>query len=63
MFNAFKEPSGKAVGNTMTGYTSAGRKPSMSQQESGPIIRRDYAKGGYIKKYAKGGGVRKANYT
>ena len=49
MFNAFKEPSGKAVGNTMTGYTSAGRKPSMSQQESGKIFRRDYAKGGIVK--------------
>ena len=45
MFNAFKKPSGKAVGNTMTGFTSGGRKPTMSQQET-PFNRR--SKGGKI---------------
>jgi hypothetical protein len=52
MFNTFKKPTGKSLGQT--GYTSAGRKPTMSQQESGKIIRRDYAKGGLIKK-SRGG--------
>ena len=46
MFNAFKEPTGKSLGQT--GYTSAGRKPTMSQQESGKIFRRDYAQGGIV---------------
>jgi hypothetical protein len=60
MFNKFKEPTGKSLGQT--GYTSAGKKPSLdTYEDTGAGLGRK--KGGYIKKYAKGGGVRKANYT
>jgi len=45
MFNTFKKPSGKAVGNTMTSYTRGGKKPTMKQQET-PFNRR--SKGGKI---------------
>jgi len=40
-----KKTNKKAVGNTMTGFTSGGRKPTMSQQET-PFNRR--SKGGKI---------------
>tara|TARA_R100001015_G_C4446301_1_gene38063 strand:- start:35 stop:382 length:348 start_codon:yes stop_codon:yes gene_type:complete len=41
---------------------TAGKKPSLdTYEDTGAGVGRK--KGGYIKKYAKGGGVRKANYT
>ena len=50
MFNTFKERSGKAVGNTMTTYTKAGKKPTMKQYETPYNKRSDYNKGGKVMK-------------